>query len=171
MNPYVKEYAITTLGEPICLNEYAAAIVAETNDTHIILTEDYSFWMSCALKKKHLNLDSGIDELKANHYHGRERLHYAYNVKTISFHEYFKQARKRNRHVFQFPYHLKLAGSSIKNFAEVVQKTKGGTDNFDQITIDLRTDKQKLENKTREKNETLKKDLDIWNERPMLIKE
>ena len=52
------------------------------------------------LKKEHINLDSGIDELMASEYIGRDRLHYGFNVKSISLHEYFKKARKRNRNVF-----------------------------------------------------------------------
>ena len=30
VSPYVREYAMTINGEPICLNEYAAKIVGET---------------------------------------------------------------------------------------------------------------------------------------------
>ena len=171
IKPYVREYAMTILGEPICLNEYAAQIVAQTTRTHVILTEDYNFWMGRVLKKEHINLESGIDELMASEYIGRDRLHYGFNVKSVSLYEYFKKARKRNRHVFQFPYHLKLAGAAIKNFTEVVENRDGGSIDSEQITIDLRTEKQLEENKTRQKINTLKQDLDIWNERPMLIRE
>ena len=69
--PYVREYGITIQGEPICLNEYAAKIVSETTRTHVVLKEDYSFWESRALRKEHINLDSGIDELRINNYSGR----------------------------------------------------------------------------------------------------
>ena len=63
-----------------------------------------------------------IDEFQMAKYTGRERLHYCHSVKCISLHDYFKTARKKGRNVFQFPYHLKLAGASIKNFPEVVKQ-------------------------------------------------
>ena len=52
-----------------------------------------------------------------------------------------------------------------------MENRDGGSIDSEQITIDLRTEKQLEENKTRQKINTLKQDLDIWNERPMLIRE
>ena len=98
--------------------------MAETTDTHVVLIEDFSFWMSNALKAEHLSKEAGIDEFRIDDYIGRERLHYCYNVKTRSLHDYFKTARKKGRNVFQFPYHLKLAGALIKNFPELVKQSK-----------------------------------------------
>ena len=120
--PYVKEYGITVLGELICLNEYASSIVAETTKTHVALIEDFAFWMSNALKVEHIDIDASIDEFQMAEYTDRERLHYCHSVKCISIYDYFKTARKKGRNVFQFPYHLKLAGASIKNFPEVVKQ-------------------------------------------------
>ena len=71
MNTYVREYALTTSGEPICLNEYAAQILSETTRTHIMLNEDYSYWMAFLVKKQHINLESGMDEMKNSKHTGR----------------------------------------------------------------------------------------------------
>ena len=98
--------------------------MAETTDAHVVLIEDFSFWMSNALKIGHIDYHAGIDEFQMDDYIGRERLHYYYNVKTRSLHDYFKTARKKDRNVFQFPYHLKLAGALIKNFPELVKQSK-----------------------------------------------
>ena len=140
MAPYVREYAMTTLGEPICLNEYAAMIVSKTKRAHIVLNEDYSFWMGFLLKKHHINLDAGIDEFKLEEHTGRERLYYGFNIKCLRIYDYFKQARKRDRHVFQFPHHLKLSGADIMNFSEIIQQNKGSR-KIDEFMLDLRDDK------------------------------
>ena len=102
--------------------EYLSQIVAETKDTHVTLISDRSFWMINAIKTEHIDIDASIDEFQMANYIGRERLHYCHSVKCISLHDYFKTARKKGRNVFQFPYHLKLAGASVKNFPEVVKQ-------------------------------------------------
>ena len=86
-----------------------------------MLNEDYSYWMGFLLKKHHINLNAGIDELRIEEHTGRERLYYGFNIKCLRICEYFKQACKRDRHVFQIPYHLKLAGADIFNFTEIVE--------------------------------------------------
>ena len=130
---HVPEYAITCNGEPICLSEYATDITQSTLSTVVMLNEDYSSYMGKLLTKDHINLESGLDEKILKSREGRDRLTYGFNVKNLKVHQYFKDSREvHDRHVFQFPHHLREAGADIFNFEGVSQGYK-------EYVIDLRT--------------------------------
>ena len=77
---YVREYALTPQGDPICLSEYACLILNNNENTHLVLIEDYSSAMGPALKLSHINESATFDELKLDRREGRNRLIYIYNM-------------------------------------------------------------------------------------------
>ena len=90
----MKEFALTVLGEPVNLSEYATHIVSKTKNVHVMLIEDFSSGMGPLLKEKHVKADSEFHELNLEDRSGRERLSYLFNVKVQCLHLYFTEARE-----------------------------------------------------------------------------
>ena len=86
---YQHDHQLTSKGEPICINEYAADI-ASVKTSHVMLIVDFQIELSMKLKKLHIREESGFHEMVLDERPGRQRLTYIFKHTIQELYDYFQ---------------------------------------------------------------------------------
>ena len=92
---YYRQYSLTRLGQPICLNEYATQI-AEGPSTHVFLLEDTQADMIPQIDHhSQIQEHAQFDELKLETRPGRVRLTHVHTAHVDQLYHFFKGCREQ----------------------------------------------------------------------------
>ena len=151
---YQHDHQLSSKGEPICFNEYAAEIAANKS-THVIFISDYQEEVPLQLKTVNVNGESDFHELILQERAGRERLTYIYRAGIDKIYSFFKeQCRELKKQVFLLPQDLHAGSIEYKHWSTVQEPS--------QLILDLRQERHKKAAREHGPQKTFKSDCEIW---------
>ena len=94
-SPFINNFVLTHLGEPICINEYVQKL-AECSNIHVLQFNELCVENANMLNKYHIDPNAEFIDFKLNKRDGRKRHHLFMQVRLNAMKQFLEKEKRAN---------------------------------------------------------------------------